>query len=605
MAGTMPDGGCSACESGDAIAGNSGDGALHRALQHCRQRFSVLAEHLYNWELWIAPDGGMEFVSRACERVCGYGPEQFYKNPDFFAAIMHEADVPAWRKLQAMMHGGARAGEVEFRLRTPDGRERWIQFLVRRVEGDSGEFLGHRATCRDISERKMLTMQLKHQAWHDPLTDLPNRTLCMDRIGRALERAKRKERADFALVFMDLDRFKVINDSLGQAIGDQVLRDTASRMVREVRAMDTVSRIGGDEFVILLEEVESLREVQLIVRRIMDAVEESLVIGQRIVRVTGSFGVVMGDASYATADEMLRNANIAMHQAREEGWGNLVVFDPSMLERAMNLMHIEMDLYRALERDEFFLVYQPIVNITCRRITGFEALVRWNHPDKGTVSPTEFIPISEGTGQIMHIGKWVLMDACQTMARWRETYPEFEDMVVSVNLSARQLSQPGMVEQVAEVLRETALPPQCLRLEVTETMLMGNPEFANMTLARLKELGVKLCIDDFGTGYSSLSYLQAFPIDTLKVDRSFVGKMSREPGNFKIVQAVVALAHSLGLEVVAEGVEEEEQRIMLSELRCEGGQGFLFSRPVPGDEVPNLVFAALEAQEECTLRGVA
>ncbi len=567
--------------------------ALEETVRECRLRFFMLAEYLFNWEIWSTPDGQMEFVSNACERICGYPPESFYRNPDFFAAIMHEADLPAWRRVQAVMRSGAPGGEAEFRVRTPDGRERWIHYVVRRAESPDGEFVGLRAVCRDISERKMLAMQLKHQAWHDPLTDLPNRPLCMDRIGRTLERARRKRTVDFALVFVNLDRFKNINDSLGHAIGDQVLRDTAMRMIAEVRSMDTVSRVGGDEFVVLLEEVESEDEVRAILSRLMEAVRAPVSIGPRTVRVTGSFGVVMGGPSFESADEILRNANIAMHYARQQGGGNSAFFDPSMLEKAMHLMHIEMDLYRALEREEFFLVYQPIVHIGTRRISGFEALVRWNHPENGAVSPAEFIPVSEGTGQIMHIGRWVLMEACHTMARWRSRFPEFSEMTVSVNLSARQLSQPGVVELVAEVLRETGLPPRCLHLEVTETMLMENPEFSNMTLKRLKELGVKLCIDDFGTGYSSLAYLQEFPIDTLKVDRSFVGRMSREPGNFKIVQAVVALAHSLGLDVVAEGVEEEEQRIMLSELRCEGGQGFLFSRPVRGEDVPAMVLGGL------------
>lgn len=604
MAGTKPGGSSASCTSGDSIAGMESRGKKPRRLYSTEQRLAVLADHLFNWEVWVGPDGAMEFVSAACERVCGYGPEHFYRNPDFFAAIMHDADLPIWHKLQAMMQGGARVGEAEFRLRTPDGRERWIQYIVRRAEDAEERFLGFRATCRDITERKMMSMQLKHQAWHDPLTDLPNRALFMDRIGRTLERAKRKGVMDYALVFVDLDRFKVINDSLGHAIGDQILRETAERMTRQLRAMDTVSRIGGDEFAILLEEVSSEQEVHTIIKRIMDAVEEPIVMGPKTVRVTGSYGVVVDSEGCTSAEEMLRNANIAMHHAREQGWGNMVMFKDTMLERAMHLMHIEMDLYRALDMDEFYLVYQPIVNITSRSITGFEALIRWEHPDRGTVSPAEFIPISEGTGQILNIGKWVLSDACRAMAFWRDQFPEFEDLLVSVNLSARQLSQPGMVEQVAEVLRDTGLPARCLRLEVTETMLMGNPEFANMALCRLKELGVKLCIDDFGTGYSSLTYLQAFPIDTLKVDRSFVAKMSREPGNFKIVQAVVALAHSLGLEVVAEGVEEEEQWIMLSELRCESGQGFLFSRPVRGEEVPNLVFRSL-GRNVCMLEGVA
>ncbi|WP_035068095.1 putative bifunctional diguanylate cyclase/phosphodiesterase [Nitratidesulfovibrio termitidis] len=549
------------------------------------QSFRVLADHLADWESWEDASGKVVFVTPACQRITGYSLESFRANARFIEGIMHPEDLPLWRKHRDMVASGAEMVEVEVRVRTQDGRERWLACTSRRLHDADGASLGVRFSGRDVTDRKIMLTQMKHQAWHDPLTGLPNRALCLDRIDRSLHRARRGADNVCAVAFLDLDRFKVVNDSMGNAAGDQVLREVARRLAENTRTIDTVSRLGSDEFILLLDEVRSEEEALITVRRICASIEPPLEVAGRQIRISASVGVVMNRGG-GNADEMLRNANIAMHHVKEHGGDGMAVFQPSMLEQAMNLMQLEIDLHRALDNNEFFLVYQPIMSLHDRKLTGFEALVRWNHPDRGIVGPSEFIPVSESTGQIHQVGRWVLAEACRALGAWREQQPSMRGVVMHVNLSARQLSQPGLVEQVAAVLRETGLPARCLKLEVTETMLMENPDYANMVLRRLKEIGVRLCIDDFGTGYSSLSYLQQFPIDTLKVDQSFVARMCREPGHFKIVQAVVALAHSLGLDVVAEGVEEEEQRIMLSELSCEGGQGYLFSRPVPGEDVP-------------------
>ncbi|WP_428563950.1 MAG: EAL domain-containing protein [Solidesulfovibrio sp. DCME] len=431
----------------------------------------------------------------------------------------------------------------------------------------------------DITDRKLLESQLAHMAFHDPLTGLPNRSLCLDRIRQAIERSKRRDNYQYAVIFLDLDRFKVINDSLGHHMGDRLLEGVSRRLRECVRSLDTVARLGGDEFVVLLEETGSSREIARIVKRIRTTIGEIFELCGHDVHVTCSMGVVMSPCLYDKPEELLRNANIALHRAKAEGRNRFKVFNTRMLEDAIRLMDLESDLRLALKRGEFYLDYQPILALRDRRLTGFEALVRWQRPGKGVASPMEFIPVAEDTGLIVPLGAWVLEEACRTMAAWQAIFPEAHGMSMSVNLSAKQLAQPMLVEEVERILRATGLDPRSLKLEITETVIMDNPEVSILRLKRLKELGVRLSVDDFGTGYSSLSYLQRFPIDTLKVDRAFVSELEASE-NRKIVGAVVALAHSLGLDVVAEGVELEAQSDVLSAFACEAGQGFLFSRPV-------------------------
>lgn len=549
--------------------------------------FDILAEYVADWECWESPEGRVRFVTPACQRISGFSVDNFRSNPLFIEGIIHPDDLPPWRRHREMLAAGLPKAEVEVRIRTAEDGEKWLAVTSRNLQDSQGRPLGTRSSLRDITDRKMVLTQLRHQAWHDPLTGLPNRALCLDRLDRALGRLARGNGELCAVVFLDLDRFKLVNDTLGNAAGDRVLRETAHRLGTVTRSTDTVSRLGSDEFIILIEDLRGEEEARATLHRLREAQRLPFDIDGRHLRVTASMGVVL--ARGGSADEVLRNANIAMHHAKERGGDTTSFFHASMLEEALDLMQLEIDLHRALENNEFFLVYQPIVSVAARRITGFEALLRWRHPDRGVVGPDAFIGLAEHSGLIHVLGRKALDEACLTLARWRVIDPAFKTMIMHVNLSARQLSQTHIVEQVGEALRDSGLPPQCLKLEVTETMLMENPDYANAVLCRLRDLGVGVCVDDFGTGYSSLSYLQRFPIDTLKVDRSFVSRMTREPGQFKIVQAVIALAHSLGLQVVAEGVEEEEQRIMLLELSCQFAQGFLFGRPVPAEEVPPLL----------------
>lgn len=440
----------------------------------------------------------------------------------------------------------------------------------------------------DITDRKLLENQLAHMAFHDPLTGLPNRTLCLDRIRQAIERSKRRDNYQYAVIFLDLDRFKLINDSLGHHMGDRLLEGVAGRLRECVRGLDTVSRLGGDEFVVLLEETGSYREIVRIIKRIRRTVGDVFELCDHDIHVTCSMGIVISPCHYDKPEELLRNANIALHRAKSEGRNRFKVFNTRMLEDAIRLMDLENDLRLGLKRGEFFLDYQPILSLCDRRLRGFEALVRWRRPGKGVASPMEFIPVAEDTGLIVPLGLWVLEEACQTMAAWQAKYPEVRSMSMSVNLSARQLTQPTLVEDVESILHASGLDPRSLKLEITETVIMDNPELSILRLKRLKGLGVRLSVDDFGTGYSSLSYLQRFPIDTLKVDRSFVSDIEASE-NRKIVGAVVALAHSLGLDVVAEGVEVETQSDVLNAFSCEAGQGFLFSRPVCREEVEKML----------------
>jgi len=440
----------------------------------------------------------------------------------------------------------------------------------------------------DITDRKQLEGQLAHMAFHDPLTGLPNRTLCLDRIRQAIERSKRRDNYQYAVIFLDLDRFKVINDSLGHHMGDRLLEGVSRRLRDCVRGLDTVARLGGDEFVVLLEETGSNREIVRIVKRMRTAVSDVFVFCDHDIHVTCSMGIVISPALYDKPEELLRNANIALHRAKSEGRNRFKVFNTRMLEDAIRLMDLENDLRLALRHGEFFLDYQPILALRDRRLTGFEALVRWQRPGKGVIAPMEFIPVAEDTGLIVPLGLWVLTEACQTMAAWQKHFPGAKAMSMSVNLSAKQLAQPTMVEDVERILRATGLDPRSLKLEITESVIMDNPEVSILRLKRLKALGVRLSVDDFGTGYSSLSYLQRFPIDTLKVDRAFVSDIEANE-NRKIVGAVVALAHSLGLDVVAEGVELETQSDVLEGFSCEAGQGFLFSRPVCQEEVERML----------------
>jgi len=435
----------------------------------------------------------------------------------------------------------------------------------------------------DITEKKRGEQRLWRRTFLDPLTALPNRALCLDRISRAIERSRRRQNYLYAVAFLDLDRFKLVNDSLGHPAGDKLLKMVSERLTRSVRRLDTVARVGGDEFAVVLEEIASQADALNVVRKLRDSFDAPFEVHGRNVHVTASLGVVLGPAEYDQPEELLQNAAIAMNSARKAGMGRVKVFNWAMRERAERFMDTETSLRSALENNEFFLQYQPIFDLSQNALAGFEALARWRMPDGRIVPPGEFIPVAEETGLINPLGRFVMREASKTMRAWTKDICPDVRAFMSVNLSARQFSQPDLVKQVVGVVKESGLLPSRLKLEITETVVMDNPESAMTKLRGLRDLGAGIAIDDFGTGYSSLSYLQSFPVDTLKVDRSFVSGMQCA-GNRVIVKTVINLGHGLGFDVVAEGVETPEHDGVLRELGCDLGQGFYYARPLDADQ---------------------
>ncbi len=425
--------------------------------------------------------------------------------------------------------------------------------------------------------------RLLHDAFHDALTGLPNRALLLDRIGRALERARRHIDYRFALLFLDFDGFRVINDSLGHTLGDAVLIENARRLQLGLRGIDTLARLGGDEFVALVDDVDDEAAAIAVAERLQTALALPFDgQGQRLY-TTASIGIVLSSAFYETAQDLLRDAEVTMYHAKALGRSRYAVFNAGMRARAIARLVLENELRQALERGELTLHYQPILDLRTDRITGFEALVRWRHPYRGLVPPGEFIPVAEETGSIVPIGHWVLREAAAQLARWRQNTENAQGLTMSVNLSARQLREKDLASQVGLALMQAGLEPEALKVEITETALVDDAEQALITLEALRALGVQVQIDDFGTGYSSLSYLQRFPVDTLKIDRSFVGRISAGDDSVEIVRSIVNLAHGLGLTVIAEGVETQEQLNFIKALACELGQGYLISKPLEAE----------------------
>jgi diguanylate cyclase (GGDEF)-like protein len=429
----------------------------------------------------------------------------------------------------------------------------------------------------------------RHAAFHDSLTELPNRTLLADHLRLAIERARRRPEHLFAVLFLDLDRFKNINDSLGHAAGDRLLVETARRLEQCSRPTDTVARLGGDEFAVLLDGLESECDAVRVAERVQEELMRPFRLGGHEVYTAASIGITLSTHGYEDPENVLRDADTAMYRAKEKGKARYELFDAEMHADALARLRLENDLRRAVEHREFEVYYQPVVALASSKLSGFEALVRWRHPERGIVGPTEFIPLAEETRLVTEIGAWVLEEACRQMSEWRELIPSQQHLTVSVNLSSKQLTQPGFAELVRRTLRETGLPPHCLKLEITESAVMDNADGAASLLAQLRGFGIQLSIDDFGTGYSSLSYLHRFPVDTLKIDRSFVAKMTDNSENGEIVRTIVTLASNLGMGVVAEGVETEEQHARLEALGCEYGQGFLYSRPVEAEAALALI----------------
>ena len=428
----------------------------------------------------------------------------------------------------------------------------------------------------------------RHAAFHDSLTGLPNRAMFTELLKAEIESSKRRGEHMFAVLFLDLDRFKNINDSLGHTHGDLLLVAFAERLERTLRPIDTLARFGGDEFAILLSGMSDATDAVRVAQRIQDELSQPFVLDKNSAFATASIGIALSSSGYDRPDDILRDADIAMYRAKENGKARYEVFDHGMHARAVSRLQLESDLRQAIERNEFCVYYQPIVSLETGRLAGFEALVRWNHPRRGLVSPADFIPVAEETGLIVPIGEWVLNEACARVRQWQIDSPSHRSLSLSVNLSARQVAQPDLLNRIKEALENSKLNSHCLKLEITESVVMENAEAAAQMFKQLRSLGVQLSIDDFGTGYSSLSYLHRFPLNYLKIDRSFVSRLTTDNDN-AIVRTISTLARNLGMEVIAEGIETEEQFQQLKMLGCEYGQGYLFSRPVANEGVDHLL----------------
>jgi len=466
----------------------------------------------------------------------------------------------------------------------------WVigQSVLERNE--HGQMTGFVGTITDITERKEAQKNLLYNSLHDPLTSLANRTLLIKTLEVAIAKASVSESYQYAVLFLDLDRFKVINDSLGHLFGDQLLQNVAQKLQSYLKPTDLIARIGGDEFVILLEDIAGDEDVLQVVQKILHQFQTFTVINGHEVFITTSIGLVFGNSHYKKANDLIRDADIALYHAKSEGKATYRVFDARMHTQAVNRLNLETQLRKAFEKDEFVLHYQPIMDIFKKQLVGFEALVRWQHPTRGLILPSEFIPITEETGLILRLDDWVINESCRQLSNWRNRFPEHFPLKISVNLSVQDLRAANLLSSIERSLSKTGLSGDCITLEITESMLIDNIHKTIDLLNQLREKNIHISIDDFGTGYSSLKYLHLLPADYLKIDRSFVSRMAEENRDYQVVNTIINLSNQLGVAVIAEGIETNQQLKWLEKLGCEFGQGYFFSKPLPASEIEQLIF---------------
>jgi diguanylate cyclase (GGDEF)-like protein/PAS domain S-box-containing protein len=470
-----------------------------------------------------------------------------------------------------------------------DGSEFYNKCLIEPIRNTQGDITHYLAIHQDITEHQLAQARFIYDANRDPLTQLLNRSGALEHLEEAVDRSKSYQDYLFAVLLLDLDRFKLINDSWGHQVGDQLLQNVAQRLQQCLRPTDMIARLGGDEFLILLNNIQDLVQVSQVAERIQQQLNLPFVLGTHEVFSTVSIGIALSSTGYQQTEDILRDADTALYRAKARGKACYAIFNQTMHHRALERLQLENDLRRVIEHNQLQLHYQPILNLKTQEVEGFEALVRWHHPTRGLITPDQFITIAEETGMIRNIGRWVLEEACKTVRFWQTHFPSSVHPFMSVNLSIKQLNQPNFLDRVQEILQKTQCRPDCLKLEITESALMNQGEMTISVLTQLRDLGIQLCIDDFGTGYSSLSRLYYFPIQTLKIDRSFVSGMSQSIGQAKITEAIINLAHHLGMDVVAEGVETSEQLTTLQNWGCEYAQGYWIARPATQDVIETVL----------------
>jgi|GEM_PF-2438208 len=551
-----------------------------KILRESEERYAAAArganDGLWDWHL----RSNRVYYSPRWKSMIGYEDEEISDRCEEWLDRIHPDDQDRLKQELALHLNSETAHfQSEFRLRHKQGNYRWFRSRGMALRDQDNQPYRIAGSQTDITEYYLAREQLVHDALHDALTCLPNRVLFIDRLAQAIKQYHRHPQEQFAILFLDLDRFKIINDSLGHMIGDRLLIEVGKRLQACLREEDTVARLGGDEFVVLLNTIQDMNHVLLTAERIQQQLKLGFAIEGHEIFTGTSIGIALSNAAeYQHPEELLRDADTAMYRAKNLGKNRYEIFSSSMRSQVLALSQLENDLRRAIDRQEFQLFYQPIVCLDNQALVGVEALVRWHHPERGLILPSEFVPMAEEAGLIVPLGWWVLAEACQQMHTWQQHFNLAADLQLNVNISSRQFSQPNFVQDIHTVLAETYLPCTCLKLEITEGVIMDHASDVADKLEALKSLGIKLGIDDFGTGYSSLNYLNAFPVDTLKIDRSFVGRMDSEEG-FEIVKTIVTLAHNLHMDVVAEGVESEQQVEELMQMNCEYGQGYLFAKP--------------------------
>lgn len=549
-------------------------------LRESEERYALAVsganDGLWDWDL----KRNVIYFSPRWKSILGFDDTEIRDHIDEWFRRVHPDD---FKRLQAdlMGHLDGRSPhfECEHRMLHSDGNYRWVLSRGLAVRDDDGNVNRMAGSQTDITQRKLAEEQLLHDAFHDALTGLPNRFLFLDRVGLCFDRAKRRSNYLFVVMLLDFDNFKFINDSLGHFAGDRLLTDIARKLEAILRPGDTIARFGGDEFAVLLDDISSVRAAEKVIERIQSELNEPFLLNSNEIFLTVSIGIALSSSSEQSPEALLRDAETAMYRAKSSGRACYKIFDTSMHEQAKARLQLETDLRWAIERNEFQIYYQPIISLQAKQIIGFEALIRWNHPKRGLVHPSEFIPVAEETGLIVPLGEWMLKASCRQIKVWQEM--GFNNLRVSVNFSAHQFQNRNLAGMVESVLKDAQLSGDVLKVEITESIAMKNIDFSISTMKALSEMGVQILIDDFGTGYSSLSYLKRFPINTLKIDRSFVHDLTINPDNAAITAAIIAMARSLNINVIAEGVETKEQLLFLKKEGCDLIQGYFFSKPIP------------------------